>query len=238
MSILLDIILIAIFVVYIILATQKGFVRTVLELVATIAAVFLAFQFSPIIAQSVYDGFVEEKIVSTIEENAGENIDTLTVGEEINAVIDSIPDFAISFASSVGVEVSDIKEQASSIKIDTDNISQSLADEIAEPIVTGALTVIIFIILYIVLSVALKIAAKYISKLFNIPLVKSLNQSLGGVAGAIKGAISLVVICTALRFIFGDSESEMSTVVDESFVVGLLEKINPFIDSFKEYIAK
>lgn len=238
MSIILDVILIAIFAAYVITAAKKGFVRTLLELVAVVAAIFLSFQISPVISQTVYDGFVEKEIVATLEEQISENVDALSVTEKANAVLDSIPDFAVSLASSAGVEISTIKDQISSQKFDSQNLAQSLVDKIAEPIVVGALTIIIFILLAVVLMIALKFVAKLVSKLFDIPLVKSVNKSLGGVLGAIKGALVVVVICTALRFIFGGGDGELSVAVNESFVVGLLDEINPLIDSLKGFIIK
>ncbi len=238
MSIILDVILIAVFAAYVITAAKKGFVRTLLELVAVVAAIFLSFQISPVISQSVYDGFVEKEIVNALEEQINENVDALSVTEKANAVLDSIPDFAVSLASSAGVEISTIKDQIASQKIDSQNIAQSLVDKIAEPIVVGALTIIIFILLAVVLMIVLKFVAKLISKLFNIPLVKSLNKSLGGVLGAIKGALVLLVICTALRFIFGGGEGELSVAVNDSFVIGLLDEINPLVDSLKEFVIK
>ncbi len=238
MSIILDIILIAIFAAYVLFAAKKGFVRTLLELVAVVAAIFLSFQISPVIAQTAYDGFVEKQIVTALEEQIDENIDSLSVTEKTNAVLDAIPDFAVSLASSAGVEISDIKDQISAQKFDSQNLAQSLVDKIAEPIVVGALKIIIFILLAVVLMIVLKIAAKYISKLFDIPVVKSLNKSLGGVLGAIKGALVLLVICTGLRFIFGGGDGELSVAVNDSFVVGLLDEINPLIDSLKEFIIK
>ncbi len=238
MSIILDVILIAIFAAYVITAAKKGFVRTLLELVAVVAAIFLSFQISPVISQTVYDGFVEKEIVATLEEQISENVDALSVTEKANAVLDSIPDFAVSLAASAGVEISTIKEQISSQKFDSQNLAQSLVDKIAEPIVVGALTIIIFILLAVVLMIALKFVAKLVSKLFDIPLVKSVNRSLGGVLGAIKGVLVVIVICTALRFIFGGGDGELSVAVNDSFVVGLLDEINPLIDSLKEFIIK
>ena len=237
MSIILDVILIAVFAAYVITVAKKGFVRT-LELVAVVAAIFLSFQISPVVSQTVYDGFVEKEIVNALEEQINENVDALSVTEKANAVLDSIPDFAVSLASSAGVEISTIKDQIASQKIDSQNLAQSLVDKIAEPIVVGALTIIIFILLAVVLMIVLKFVAKLISKLFNIPLVKSLNKSLGGVLGAIKGALVVVVICTALRFIFGGGDGELSVAVNDSFVVGLLDEINPLIDSLKGFIIK
>lgn len=238
MSIILDVILIAVFAAYVITAAKKGFVRTLLELVAVVAAIFLSFQISPVVSQTVYDGFVEKEIVNALEEQINENVDALSVTETANAVLDSIPDFAVSLASSAGVEISTIKDQIASQKIDSQNLAQSLVDKIAEPIVVGALTIIIFILLAVVLMIVLKFVAKLISKLFNIPLVKSVNKSLGGVLGAIKGALVVVVICTALRFIFGGGDGELSVAVNDSFVVGLLDEINPLVDSLKGFVIK
>ena len=238
MSIILDVILIAVFAAYVITAAKKGFVRTLLELVAVVAAIFLSFQISPVVSQTVYDGFVEKEIVNALEEQINENVDALSVTETANAVLDSIPDFAVSLASSAGVEISTIKDQIASQKIDSQNLAQSLVDKIAEPIVVGALTIIILILLAVVLMIVLKFVAKLISKLFNIPLVKSVNKSLGGVLGAIKGALVVVVICTALRFIFGGGDGELSVAVNDSFVVGLLDEINPLVDSLKGFVIK
>ena len=236
MSIVLDVILVAIFAAYVILAAKKGFVRTLLELVAVIAAVFLAFQISPVVAQGAYDGLVEKQIVAAVDEQISENVDSLSVTDKANAVLDSIPEFAVSFASSVGIEISDVKNQIASQSIDSENLAQSLVEKVAEPIVVGALTVILFLLLAAVLIVLLKLVAKYVSKLFDIPIVKSLNQTLGGVLGAIKGVLVLLVICTGLRLIFGGEEGKFAVAVNDSFVVGLLDKINPMLDSLKEIV--
>ena len=64
-------------------------------IVAVVAAIFLSFQISPVISQTVYDGFVEKEIVATLEEQISENVDALSVTEKANAVLDSIPDFAV-----------------------------------------------------------------------------------------------------------------------------------------------
>ena len=56
--------------------------------------------------------------------------------------------------------------------------------------------------------------------------------------GAIKGALVLLVICTALRFIFGGGEGELSVAVNDSFVIGLLDEINPLVDSLKGFVIK
>ena len=72
MSIVLDVILVVIFAAFVLTAAKKGFVKTLLELVATILALVLAYQLSPVIAQGAYDGFVKESMITSIEEQIDE----------------------------------------------------------------------------------------------------------------------------------------------------------------------
>lgn len=238
MSIVLDVILIAVFAAYVIFAAKKGFVRSLLELVAAVVSLFLAFQLSPVFAQGVYDSFVEESIVETLSEQIDENFDTMSVAEQTNAVIDAMPEFAVSLASSAGVDIDSIKAQITGEKFDSSNIAQSLVDNIAEPIVIGALTIVLFILLATLLLFGLKIVAMLISKLFENSVVGAMNTGLGAALGALKGAIVLVFVCTILRLVFSGGEGEFSLAVNESFVVGLLDYVNPFVESLKELIAK
>ena len=238
MSIILDVILIAIFAAYVIFAAKKGFIRSLLELVAAVLSLFLAFQLSPVFAQATYDGFVEKAMVEALSEQIDEKFDTMSVAEQTNAVIDAMPDFAVSLASSAGVDIDNIKAQITTEKFDPSNIAQSVVDNIAEPIVIGALTILMFIILAILLLFGLKIVAILISKMFEDSVVGSMNTGLGAGLGAIKGAIVLVFICTVLRLVFSNGDSELSLAVNDSFVVGLLDYVNPFVESLKELIIK
>ncbi len=238
MTIILDVILIGIFAAFVFFAAKKGFVLTLLELVAVVAALVLAYQFSPVVAQGAYDGVVKESMISTIEEQIDENFDTATSAKKAEVTLEALPDFVVSLASSAGVDVNEIKTQISSEKLSSENIATELVEKVAEPIVIGALTIVAFIVLAIVLLIALKFAAKLISKLFKIPLVDGVNKALGGVLGACKGILVLVFICTILNFAFSGGDGEFSVAVNESFVIGLLDNINPFVNSLKEIFTQ
>mgnify|MGYP003431367193 CR=1 FL=1 len=116
MSMVLDIILIAIFAAFVLFAAKKGFVKTLLELVATILALVLAYQLSPVIAQGAYDGIVKESMITSIEEQLDENFNASTAAKKAEVTLDALPDFVVSLASSAGVEISDIKSKISSTK--------------------------------------------------------------------------------------------------------------------------
>lgn len=238
MSLVLDIILVVIFAAFVLTAAKKGFVKTLLELVASILALVLAYQLSPHVAQGAYEGVVKESLVTSIEEQLDENFNTSTAAKKAEVTLDALPDFVVSLASSAGVNVDDVKAKIKSEKFSSENIAAELVEKVAEPIVVGALTIVFFMILAILLLFALKFLAHIISKLFDVPLIGTANKLLGALLGTCKGVIVIVFLCTVLEFIFANGDGEMATAVNESTVIGLLDNINPFINNLKEMLVK
>lgn len=234
MSIILDVILVTIFAAFVFTAAKKGFMRTLLELLAVIVALALSYQFSPVVAQATYDEIVEKSLVEAVETQIDETVNVSSVTTQAEVLLDSIPGFMASFASSAGVDLDEIKTQISSEKFSSANLAIELVDKIAKPIAVGALTAIFFLLLSVVLIFVLKWIAGLLAKLFKLPLIGTVNKVLGGVLGACKGVLVIVFICTFLDIIFANGDGEISDMVNNSYVVGLLDNINPFIKSLKD----
>lgn len=234
LSLILDIILVAVFAAFVFAAVKKGFIRTLLELVAVVAALVLAYQFSPVMSQAVFDGMLEKNITSSIETQIGDNFDATTAAKKAETALDAIPDFAVSLAETAGVNIDNIKNNISAEKLSAENVAKELVEKIAEPIVTGALTIIFFVLLSCVLIIILRIAAAKIAKLFKVPLVGTVDKLLGAVLGICRGLVVLVLICTVLEFLFANGNGELAAAVKNSTVMEILDNINPFINSLKE----
>ncbi len=234
MSIILDVILLAIFVAFILVAAKKGFVLTFLELIAVVVALIVSYQLSPVVAQATYDKVVEPKIIETVEQKIDETVDISATSEQATVIIDSIPKFMVKYAASVGVDTEEIKEKISSEELSSENIAIQLTQRIAQPIAIGALTVIFFLLISAVLLFVLRLLAQLLSKSIKIPIMKKTNSVLGGVIGACKGLLVVIFICTILDFLFSGSEGEIAEIVNKSYIMGMLDDINPFIKSLKE----
>ncbi len=234
MTFVLDIILVIIFAAFVFTAVKKGFVLSLLEFVAVILAFVLAYTFSPKVAEFAYEGFVKEATIQAIEMQIDENVSLTETATQTQALIDSIPEYMVSFAEFVGVSVDDIKENVANSKLTSENIATGLVEQVAQPIILGALTALSFVILAIVLLIALKFLAKIISKIFKLPILKTFNKTLGGVLGAFKGLAVIIFICTILTVFFASGDNELADAVNNSFVIDLVDKINPFIKSLKE----
>ncbi len=234
MNIILDVILLTVLGAFVFIAAKKGFMLSLLELIAVIVSLVLSYQFSPVVAQATYDNIVEENLIETVEVQIDETLNISSSTVQAEAVLESIPDFMVSFASSVGIELDEVKAKIISEKFSSGNIATELVTRVAQPIVVAALTAIFFLLLSVILLFALKWVAKLLSKVFKLPLIGTVNKVLGGVLGACKGVMVIIFISTILKLIFAGGDSEIATMVNNSYVVGLLDNINPFIESLTE----
>lgn len=234
MSIILDVILLTIFVAFVFTAAKKGFMLSLLELIAVIVALALSYQFSPVVAQAAYDGIVEESLIETVETQIDDNLNISSSTEQAEMVLDAIPDFMVTFASSVGIEVEEVREKITSENFSAENLATELVNKVAQPIVLAALTAIFFVLLAALLLFVLKWLAQILAKLFKLPLIGTVNKVLGGTLGACKGIMVIIFVCTILQIVFAGGDNEIATAVNGSYVVGLLDNINPFVKSLTE----
>lgn len=234
MSLAIDIILVVIFASFVLTAVKKGFILSLLEFAAVILALVLAYNFSPKVAETAYDGFVKEATIKTIETQIEENVSLQETSTQAQLLLESIPDYMVSVADFMGVSVDDIKQSVASSKFTSENIATELVEKIAQPIIIGALTALSFVVLAIVLLFVLKFLAQIIAKIFKIPVIKTVNKLLGGVLGACKGFAVVLFICTILTVFFASGDNELAAAVNDSVVVNLIDNVNPLVNSLKE----
>ena len=234
MSLAIDIILVVIFASFVLTAVKKGFILSLLEFAAVILALVLAYNFSPKVAETAYDGFVKEATIKTIETQIEENVSLQETSTQAQLLLESIPDYMVSVADFMGVSVDDIKQSVASSKLTSENIATELVEKIAQPIIIGALTALSFVVLAIVLLFVLKFLAQIIAKIFKIPVIKTVNKLLGGILGACKGFAVVLFICTILTVFFASGDNELATAVNDSVVVNLIDNVNPLVNSLKE----
>lgn len=234
MAIAIDIILAVIFAAFVLTAVKKGFVLSLLEFVAVILAFVLAYSFSPNVAEAAYDGFVKESTIKTIETQIEKNISLNETSTQTQVLLDSVPDYMVSVADFMGINIDDIKKDVANSKFTSENIATELVEKIAQPIIIGTLTALSFVVLAIVLLFILKFLAQIIAKIFKIPVIKTVNKLLGGILGACKGFAVVIFICTILTVFFASGDNELATAVNDSVVVNLIDNVNPLVSSLKE----
>lgn len=229
MSAIVDIILLIVLFVMILAGIKNGFVRCVLSIVAFTLAFAAAVFLSEPAAQTVYDNFAKEPIESAIAESITDTGTAQTAADSTQAAIDLLPEAVVSAASSLGIDVSQLAEQAGSINLNTSDMAAELTDKVARPIALAVLKVLAFAVIFLILNLVLQIAVSVISRLFDLPVLKTFNRTLGGVLGAVKGLLLVTVLAILLdastAFV---ANADFVTAVGNSKIVDIIVSTGVF----------
>ena len=194
MPIILDILVIAILVLFIVLGAHRGFILTLCSLVAVIVALvganLLADALAPKMAQAL-EPRLEQSIQQALEEKA----------QEVSAVD--------------GLEVADamaaLREKGGLYKWAADSLEEALksapvGDAIAHQAAAAATAVaeqlargVLFSVAFLVILVAWFFLSHALDLVAKLPVLSSVNRWGGGLAGLIKGSLVLFVACWLLK---------------------------------------
>lgn len=236
MTLVLDIILAGIFIVLVVSAAKKGFVLTVLEVVAIIAALFCASYISEPIAQTSYDMFIKSSVVKTVNAEISEKAVPANLGD---VAFEAIPDYAVNFAECAGIDTQSVKISINNTiskavqNGKTDEIGEKVEENCVRPIAVPAIRIILFFILFVILLLVFRLIAKAVSKMVQIPVVGTLDTVLGGVIGALRGAAVLIIVSTVFVTMLSGGDSDFAVAVRESKVIEFVNGYNPFIDKLQ-----
>jgi len=152
MNWILDGIIIVIFILAVINSARRGFVYTVVELCGYILSVVIALSLSTVVAQTVYNSAVEQKIRPKIEEKVIE-IGVTGLGDVVDKVWEENK-FITAGASLVGIEKESIKSEVIELKgQETDKVVDYIMDNTVKPIIVFIIRAGAFIVLFLLLMI-------------------------------------------------------------------------------------
>ncbi len=205
MSIILDLIIVGIIAVAVIIAANKGFVKSVVQIAGFVLAIVLSFMFSQPIAQFAYDKIVEPPVAAIIEETVDERLNE--TGENIsNAVWDVLPEYVKNNSERLGLDRPSLEENLSASSAETgEAIAATVCDTVVEPIAVSFIKVIATLVLFIVLSILSRFLAKFLNGIFSFSIIGKANKLLGGVLGLVNGLIYAIIFILLTTFIISVS---------------------------------
>ena len=235
----IDILFIAILGVFAFFSYRRGFMRTILEVVAFILAIVVASFASKPVGGLLYKGFMRGSIENHIE-NAIEEINfddkVVTKDQGAKIVVENIPEFAMKIAVNSG----NTTEGNLSTKVKNSNFTSVTAtnavlEKVVDPIVQPSVNAIAFIILSAVLIFLFRLFAKMISK-ENEKDGFSADKFFGGLFGLAKGIVIVYVVCAALQLIYlsnADTSQGLGEMLTKSQVFNFMVNNNPIIEGIK-----
>ena len=190
----IDIILILLVLFFALIAAKRGFIRSLLNFGAVIAAGLLSRLLSHPAADLFYDYFLHGKIQTELLGILPEGSVSGQVSAGIEAVISELPQPIVAIAKQFGL-LPQLNSGTQVLSV------EAIEQDYIMPIVTGVTAIIASILLFFILSAILKIVVSLIDNRLtdkdNHKWVHGANALLGGVIGLIKGVIPAAVFCAA-----------------------------------------
>ena len=197
MSIILDLIVIAIIILMVLISAKRGFVRVAVEAVGFVAAIILSLSLSTTLADVTYQKAIEPAILSSVENATAE-----TTSSAADDAWNSLPELITKNADKFGISKDSITNDITEdIGNSATEIVTSISQNTIKPMAVGILKTLYSVILMLVLMIAVKFLARVINKLFSFSLVGKVNKALGGTFGAIKGIIIAWVFCAVVSLL-------------------------------------
>lgn len=202
MSFVLDAVILVIIAGCAFFAAKKGFVRTLIEFVGFLAAIFLAFTLSSAVSDFVYD-----KTIRPAAETA------IAAGIESSAEDAAMPEFILNLAGKAGINEEMI---SSAVGINAEEIAKNVTETALKPLAINVIKFISIILIFVILLIVVKILARFLNSLFKGVLFGTANKTLGAVLGGAKGIIYSVIFCVAASLIVSLTESGILFITDDS----------------------
>lgn len=226
MSIILDLIIVAIILLFTLISAKQGFVKVIVEVVGLIAAIILTFTISTPLASATYDKMIEPALLKAVTEEVATETDE-------NTVLEALPDFISNNTEKLGISLSQISDSISSnISNGTETAVKTASQNVIRPVAVKLIGLIYSVILMVILFFVVKFLAKLINKLFSFSYIGKANRTLGGIIGVFKGIIFAIFFCAIVSLIVSLTKNGFwiftPECIENSYIFNLLAKIIPF----------
>ncbi len=238
MALILDLLVVALFVLSVYFGYRRGFVKTVSRLAALVLAVAVALLCKGTLAASVYDRTVMpmvEQTVSKAVEEAGAN-----AAQVAATTVEGLPDYVRKMLVARGIDPNELVSKIAAGGLDAKAMATQVSEELVQPVALPVLELVIGIVLFLLTAVLALVVLRLLDKVFRLPVLRRLNGGLGLATGAVTGAIWVLVavsIVQILAFVGGDGSPVNMSVLEQTHVVRWLSQLNPLSGSLQELQA-
>lgn len=226
MSVIIDIVIVAVIALFVFIGLKRGFVRELVSLFSFVIALAVAFFLSGVGSTFIYDTVIHSVVHDSISSSVSEN-----VSNEAEAIIMEIPDEFVDAGKSIGVDIENIvrTNMGATVEETANNVANTVSRDVARPVVSSFIRVVLFILIFILV----KLLIDWIGRLLNIvsilPVVHGANKILGGVIGFLRGLVLAVVVCYAIILVVDVRDNGILGItketVENSYLFNLIANI-------------
>lgn len=207
---LADAVIVVIFLLFIILGVKRGFVRSVLDLVGTLAAMLVSMWFSGIAAQWVFSTFLQESLTRQV----AEALQAAPAADAADAVLSVVPEILRGGLEAFGITSDAINQAVAG----TSGQAAAAVVAVLSPMVVSVLRGLFALVLFIFLLVIFRILSGVVCRIFRLPVLRQLDKGLGILLGITQAVLITVLLCFCAQALISVSSPWLVETIQASQV--------------------
>lgn len=207
---LADAVIVVIFLLFIILGVKRGFVRSVLDLVGTLAAMLVSMWFSGIAAQWVFSTFLQESLTRQI----AEALQAAPAADAADAVLSVVPEILRGGLEAFGITSDAINQAVAG----TSGQAAAAVVAVLSPMVVSVLRGLFALVLFVFLLVIFRILSGVVCRIFRLPVLRQLDKGLGILLGITQAVLITVLLCFCAQALISVSSPWLVETIQASQV--------------------
>lgn len=202
---MIDIIILAVLVIFAVLGWRRGLVRTLTELLAVILALVFSAQIARAAAPVIVDKAIRPATHAAIEHKVGElvaeSVPEHSPVEELERVVEAIPnEFIREQAQGLLDGMGTAAEAAiAPTQERLEQAGKEVADAVLDGVVRDVIQSVLCAVCCVILTFLLRLLTRVLRIVEKLPVVRQLNELGGALIGVGKGLILVVLVLWVLR---------------------------------------
>ncbi len=205
---IVDIIIIAIVVLFVIIGVKRGLAKTILNLAGLVLTAVSAYYISSFLSQLFYDMFIKQTVITNTQQIIEQNGIDYAVSNCLEAVPQWINGIISFIVGAFGISLNEFQNQIT-VPANISSSASQVIESVLAPVVTSVLSIILVIILFIIILIIVKKLVKLVLRIFNIPVIKQINQFLGGIVGLAEGLLIVFIAVNVISMVAGFSNPDL-----------------------------
>ena len=220
---ILDIVLVAVIIFFVLMSAKKGFISASKNIITLILTVTLLASMQGVFLDALQNSPLGDNVKKMVSQNVTKTYEAENLPEETDTT-DTEKSIMICEAMSLPAFMTNSIE--ASIR-EMSEIKNNVMEVITDAITLLIMRIIALILLFILVRIFVFLAVKILESLFKLPGLNAVNKTLGAVIGVINALLVIYIICGAVSvFAPTDKLSLISEVMDQTILIGYLYNHN------------
>lgn len=226
MGIVIDIILLAMAVIFIIRHARLGFVKSVLNSLKALFAIGIAFILRVPVAKLFDSMFMNKAVTQWVYNSLSSSASGGDPTFDLVTLYDTCPMAYNNFLSSFGLETEGLDTQFASIGEMGDDALVAMSENIGSALSYFCAMALALLVLFVIAIIVLTLVIYLLDLVTHLPVLNFLNRVLGAVIGIVWAALFAWVVGTVLTVVSTFLPDVVGqNIITDSIILGLLAKI-------------